>query len=133
MSLKVNACIAFAVVNAATAFVISWLMQVRITSFDIVAVEHGWDMTQKTEACQSAGVLYLMMAACLSAYALLLHFTGKKEQLRRYDVELTGMAEGAPLLRTSNNNNGSQLEAPQQGAGTTGGWAQERYGANDRH
>ncbi|AAZ10808.1 uncharacterized protein TEOVI_000066500 [Trypanosoma equiperdum] len=128
MSPKLYVCIAFSFVNAVTAFVISWLMQARITTFDITAFTHGWDMPQKTEACRSAGVLYLILGACFSAYALYLRYATRAEQLRRYEMELAGMPEGTPLLRGPVTN--GSFPQSKQNQGATGPRSKESYGAD---
>ncbi|KEG13239.1 hypothetical protein DQ04_01131080 [Trypanosoma grayi] len=101
MSGKVYAYIAFSYLNAVTAFLIAWLMHIRITSFAVVAVVNEWDLDEKAAACRNAGLMYLVLAVGLSLRSMYQHYRTRDPERQRYDAELSDMREKMPLLYSS--------------------------------
>ncbi|KAH9577311.1 hypothetical protein LSM04_002363 [Trypanosoma melophagium] len=98
MSGGVCAYIAFAYTTAVTAFLIAWLMRLRIASFAIVAVEREWNLDEKAAACRNAGLMYLTLAVGLSLRSAYTHYCRRRPVLARHAEEEADALESVPLL-----------------------------------
>ncbi|KAG8348125.1 hypothetical protein TRVL_01045 [Trypanosoma vivax] len=119
---------AFSCLNAATAFLIAWLMHMDIATFAIVAAIHRWDLSQKAKACQNAGMWFVVVTLCLFIYALCGRCFSSPPRLQRYEMELTDAREGAPLLRSQNIATGIPRPVPPYVGGLR---HREGYGSSD--
>ncbi|KAF8295893.1 hypothetical protein TcYC6_0089580 [Trypanosoma cruzi] len=98
MSGKVYAYIAFSFLNAVTAFLIAWLMHIRINSFAIVAVLNEWNLDEKAMACRNAGLMYLVLAVGLFLHSSYKQHRTRAVEQQRDEAEAMNMQEKVPLL-----------------------------------